>query len=165
MKRPSAQVNLKNTLKAYGSFVIPEYHFFKKTIWNDLANALEVRAEAMFCKQPSKYDDLLVVGRTGNGSTTAAVALSHSLQIPFILVNAAFAYASKFSSYRIKAAKGCNNYPAQFVYSAFMCAIAMSPCVLILDDLHRLCPSSSSDDTSETIAQVRIALLFLYSLK
>lgn len=112
----------------------------------------------------------LIVGRSGSGCTSVVVEVCRALHLPFIIITAGSVYAASFggSSTTKSASKrfysfpahSNNQQPAQYVYTAFMYAVAMAPCVLVFDDIHRLC--SAGDEDSARVLEVVTFVLHYY---
>lgn len=111
----------------------------------------------------SSFDgQALIVGRSGSGCTSVIVEVCRALHLPFIIITAGSVFAASFcGSSTAKTtskhlysfpAHSNNHQPAQYVYTAFMYAVAMAPCVLVFDDIHRLC--SAKDEDSARILEV-----------
>ena len=110
----------------------------------------------------SSSTSALIVGRSGSGCTSVVVEVCRALHLPFIIITAGSVYAASFggSSTANSASKrffsfpahSNNQQPAQYVYTAFMYAVDMAPCVLVFDDIHRLC--SAGDEDSARVLEV-----------
>ena len=109
----------------------------------------------------------LIVGRSGSGCTSVVVEVCRSLHLPFILITAGSVYSASYRGHSSTAStikstsklfysfptNNTNHKPAQYVYTAFMYAVAMAPCVLVFDDIHRLC--AATDEDSARVLEVR----------
>ena len=148
--------NLKVPLQQYRELVhTTEYSSIAAA---DLVDFIHRRMHAVFCDSNSVSSDALIIGRSGSGRFSVIIEAARRIMVPFFIVTASSMHARLKGKnfYDFPASKGHADPPAQRVHTAFMYAVAMSPCVLIFEDLHRLC--SSSAQSSSRISEVRLQL-------